>query len=165
MICCVATTVAQSEWKWSDNPSSVSVNLGAPSLWGMIEGTSSSQSFGSYAIRYDYNVLKWLSVGGHLSYEGMQHRVSHAQTHLANLLLNLHFTYINREHVQLYSGVALGMMYQVQKPVNQAATLGILPGWGVTPIGVRLGGKHVFATAEATIGTTPMMSIGVGARF
>lgn len=187
-LCCfvalAATALAQeltsevnNEWSWQDRPSSVTVNLGARSFWNMVEaGSYQDRSFGYYAVRYDYNVLKWLAVGGSLSYEGLKYtRHSYysdpATTvdythHTASLMMELLFTYINREHVQLYSGVAMGLMYEWDGQVGQKAEFQpMLPGWSIIPIGVRAGGKRVYALAEVTLGTQALMNLGVGFHF
>lgn len=158
------------EWNWSDRPSAVSVTFGAQSFWGMLE--HGSGSMGAYSIRYDYNVLKWLAVGGRISYEGVRDaRYNYSSgetipgyTHYFSPMMNLLFTYINREHVQLYSGVGMGLHYTLSK-YGTKSDFEMLPSWAVIPIGVRVGGEHVFGLAEVTLGTEAMMSLGIGVRF
>ncbi len=177
-----STSEINNEWNWQDRPSSISVTLGAKSLWSVIDGYNNERTFGCYAVRYDYNVLKWLAVGGGVSYEGLNYSRyrytydsatgAHASVldpytrHTVSLMMELLFTYINREHVQLYSGVSMGLMYEWDGQVGQKSEFQpMLPGWSIIPIGVRAGGKRVYALAEVTLGTQALMNFGVGFHF
>lgn len=181
------------EYNWQNRKSSLSLAIGAPSLVSSIESigtvdiTKSSFS-GAASIRYDYNVLRWLAVGGRFSYDGWQksgtsrdysytynesedryinsyeeHEVN-CSGHRGSVLMEILFTYINREHVQLYSGLALGMQYYVQNKHDGQEKASMIAG-SVIPIGVHAGGEHVYALAEVSLGTESMMSFGIGFHF
>lgn len=181
----VAHERVEEEWSWENRPSSVTITIGAPSMTTIVLANMSRRwsdrrspsYYGAYSIRYDYNILRWLAVGGSLSYDGWERidietvRNEKAGTittsqaryagHRASVLMGVRFTYINREHVQLYSGLALGMsMYWEydnsywDHPMQVAGS--------VVPVGVHVGSQKVYGMAEVSVGTESMMSIGIG---
>lgn len=187
ILCCLFGSLAfasaqeTEDYNWQDNPSSLSITIGAPSLVTVIESTfdnimernNYTSSFsGSASIRYDYNVLRWMAVGGRFSYDGWKianndpenTNIKNESGHHSSVLMEILFTYINREHVQLYSGVALGMQYYVHSE-DALFEKGIMAAGSVIPIGVHVGGKRVYGLAEVSLGTEAMMSFGVGVHF
>lgn len=187
MLCIVvAASYAQSQpWNWSDKPGSVSITIGAPSAYTLIDSYNLSRAhrgmsyFGSYSINYDYNVLKWLAVGARGSYEGWQFYGPYngmigggsasgenvlMNCHRASVLMNVRFTYINRENVQLYSGIGLGLSYLFRNENgDQYNYLGFAG--SLIPIGIHVGAKNVYGLAELSLGTEALMSIGLGVKL
>jgi len=181
------------QWEWSDRPNSVSVTVGAPSVASMatalddylsLSGSRSQLYYGSYSLRYSYNVLRWLAVGAHASYDGWScsgdrafydydNNVTSSQNvsytgHRASLLMDITFTYINRPHVQLYSGLGMGMQYYWRaRPdednlakVNKQQMMHVAA--SIVPIGLHVGNERVYGMAEVSIGTDALMAIGIG---
>jgi len=183
-------TLTISDWQWSDHCNSISIAAGAPSVVSYVEQSLAFDrvagerpnlySLGAYQLRYDYNVLRWLAVGGRLSYDGWICSSNSTQTvaadavqrmdaHRLSVLMELIFTYINREHVTLYSGLALGMSQYWERQTLGDGTLdprhlSHLAG-SLIPIGVRVGGRNVYGMAEVTIGSESIMSVGLGVKF
>lgn len=176
-----ATSYAQyQQWNWSDKPGSLSITIGAPSTYTLIDSHNLARVhrgmsyFGSYSINYDYNILQWLAVGARGSYEGWQFNgklnsvddvVNHFHNcHRASVLMNVRFTYINRENVQLYSGIGLGLSYLFRNEDGERYNYLGFAG-SVTPIGIHVGAKNVYALAELGLGTEALMSIGIGFKL
>lgn len=183
------------EWDWREHRHSLSISIGSPSFVTGMTGfftalfskTDSSKDtnvrvFGSYGVHYGYNALRWLRVGGSIFYSGWQldetsgSRYQHKQTfHELALIGRLDFTYLNRKHVRLYSGLGLGAELivdddysrhtSVNPPSEQNRTCFPSAAFYVTPIGIEAGGKHVYGLAEINIGTTDMLRAGLGVRF
>lgn len=178
-------------YNWSDRPHSIYISAGAPSVVSMGYATSAVSNlhfksdseanvlyFGGYSLRYNYNVLKWMQVGGRLSYDGWlvngQNPSDPADRkdiygHRFSWLMGVNFTYVNREHVQVYSGVGLGMGLRIQKNIQAGVAPDLLRrstlAYNVTPIGVHVGGPRVYALAEVSIGTESLICAGIGAHF
>jgi len=178
-------TLTISDWQWSDRPNSITIGAGAPSLVSTIESylaldqvrddRADLYSLGSYQLRYDYNVLRWLAAGARVSYDGWKCRSKNSseyysvEGHRLSVLMELLFTYINREHVTLYSGLALGMSQNWDKSVltdgtDDARHRSFVAG-GIIPIGVRVGGKVAYGMAEVSLGTESIIAIGFGCKF
>lgn len=178
----VGVSYAQTEpWRWSDKPGSLYITVGAPSTFTLAESAKYARLhrginyYGAYSFNYDYSILKWLAVGAKLSYEGWQFKGqvesdnnilqdAYRMSNRASALLNIRFTYINREHVQLYSAVGLGMSYFFKTEDSEKYNYLGFAG-SVTPIGVHLGAKNVYALAEISLGTEALMSIGMGFKL
>ena len=178
----VGVSYAQTEpWRWSDKPGSLSITIGSPSTYSLVESNNLAQLhqglsyFGSYTINYDYNILRWLSVGARGSYEGWQFKgnllsdegsavYSFQNCHRASVLLDVRFTYINREKVQLYSGVGLGISYLFKRVEGEKFNYMMVAG-ALIPIGIHVGAKNVYALAELGLGTEALLSIGIGFKL
>lgn len=181
---CVKNVILKAQdttWKWSDKPSSLYITVGAPSTYTLVESAEYARQhrgmnyYGAYSINYDYNILKWLAVGVKASYEGWQYKGqienvdnimqdAYRVSHRASALLNIRFTYINREHVQLYSGVGMGIAYYFKTEDSEKYNYLGFAG-SVIPIGIHLGAKNAYALAELGLGTEALMSIGVGFKL
>ena len=82
----------------------------------------------------------------------------------------LRFSYLNRPHVTLYSGLAVGittapgynMHPMVEETVNNTKTF---PSFQITALGIRAGRDHLFGTFEAGIGFKGFASLGIGYAF
>lgn len=168
----VATSYAQNQpWNWSEKPSSLSLAIGAPSTFTLIDSFDLAHEhrgmsyLGSFSVSYDYNILRWMAVGVRGSYEGWQYKGNDYQNcHRASMLMTIRFTYINRENVQLYSGVGLGPSYMFRKENGEKYNYMSFAGY-VTPIGIHVGAKNVYALAELGLGTEALMAVGVGFKL
>lgn len=172
LVLAIGSAFAQEEtastYDWKANPSSLSVSFGPQSLWGLIENGTNARSFGTYSLRYDYNVLKWLAVGGRATYEGATYKRSDVDRiyHKANVAMEVLFTYVNREHLQLYSGVSMGLIYRWDGAMDAKLDFKpMLPCASVIPIGLHVGGEHVYGLAEVSLGSEAVMNLGLGVRF
>jgi hypothetical protein len=76
----------------------------------------------------------------------------------------LRFSYLNRPHVTLYSGIALGVMLDHVKSREYQGTQAFL-GYQLTAFGVKAGGKHWFGNVELGVGHKGIASAGFGYQF
>lgn len=99
------------------------------------------------------------------------------------LMPELRFSYLNREHLTLYSGISIGITkfygkftilniaeegpihpyFTTDENSNNAPTL--FASAHITLIGVKLGWKHWFASAELGAGFKGIGSVGIGYEF
>lgn len=99
------------------------------------------------------------------------------------LMPELRFSYLNREHLTLYSGISIGITkffgkftilniaeegpihpyFTTDENSNNAPTL--FASAHVTLIGMKLGWKHWFASAELGVGFKGIGSVGIGYEF
>lgn len=129
-------------------------------------------------LTYRYRLAKWFWIGGAVSYYGVYSTyhdrftdeiAARTSTHLINISPTLHFTWLNRKYVTVYSGLSGGYSlfcdksYSVQHEEYQSR---VLHGWNcqITAIGIKAG-KKWFGFAEAGIGTHSFITAGFGYRF
>ena len=145
--------------------------------------------YGSYGLQYHYQVNSWCRVGAKFNWEGEDYdmwtgkkddetAVKKGVTfgHTLSLVASAQFTYFNREHVQIYSGLDAGVGTYISDvkylpgyedsdgnthPVN--ATW--LPAFNITPIGVAFGSWRVFGFVETNIGYEAFAKAGLGVHF
>lgn len=167
-------------YDWRQKRHSLSISAGAPSIssllisrgvWvaslgrTMITSSDGRQPrfIGSYAIQYDYQILRWLSIGTYAGYEGWT--TSDYFDHGVNVLVRLNFTYLHTPHVRLYSGFGVGAGLHYNVLYNNPNVFYVLPNVNLTPIGVNAGGQHVYGLAEMNFGTAELIRAGIGVRF
>lgn len=109
------------EYDWRNHRHSLLVSYGTPSVlatsvagfvWILNLGNDKYPLFvGPVSVEYDYNVLKWLRVGGRLSYMYVRDksRYGSGDNHVLGATARLDFTYLNRRKIKLYSGLELGV--------------------------------------------------------
>lgn len=184
----------KSTYNWQDHRHSLSVSAGSPSLFSGTVGILTAlfdafehtgnphvKIFGSYGIHYGYNALSWLRVGGSFVYSGWNELATDAPAnyyhkesyHEFSFIGKVDFTYLNREHVRLYSGVGIGGILNMTDTYGYVSNFApdsertYFPNlaWTVTPIGIEAGGKYVYGLAEINIGTADLLRAGIGVRF
>ncbi|MBO4578345.1 MAG: hypothetical protein J5688_06510 [Paludibacteraceae bacterium] len=171
-----AAPVAQ-VYDWRTRRQSVSISVGLPSIYATGFGSHSwdfyipasgasssprSEIFcGAWSVDYGYNILWWLRLGAGLSYECWAGK---AQTHDMSLSARVDFTYINREHVVLYSGLSAGIGMHLEHYTNGDIEGMYLPAVNVTPIGLNFGSRKVYGLVETNIGSASVLRVGVGFR-
>lgn len=127
---------------------------------------------------YRYRVAKWLWIGGSVAYFGIYSTcrdrltdevVARPNRNVIAIAPTLHFSWLNRKYVSLYSGLSggysliFGKEYYTTKEKCEPVLRDF---WNlqVTAIGVKAG-KKWFGFAEAGIGTQGFVTAGVGYRF
>lgn len=182
----------RADYDWRERRSSLSFTAGTPSLlsgttgiiMAIVEAFDDPDAhiriYGSYGVHYGYNVLSWLRVGGSLSCTGFSETRQYSQrtyvdrTNEFIMMAKVDFTYLNRRHVRIYSGIGAGMdvMWfssyingQLQPEDEDHKRVTPLPAFTVTPIGIEAGGKRVYGLAEINVGTIDLLRAGVGVRF
>lgn len=160
-------------YDWSERKHSISISYATRSLFDDIMTDQWNYSWklkapeyytGSINMQYGYNAKRWLRVGGRYSYGA--YREPGKVFHIHNFAAKLDFTYLNKEHVQLYSGLetGFGMLHYRQSDGKYTA---IRQFWifNLCPIGVQVGGKHAYFMAEVGLGNTELLRIGAGMHF
>jgi len=160
-----------------------------------------------YALSTHFRVNKWFWVGVMVSYahiddiESKRPLMDNSQDHgvqpqetntgpicirrynVFTLMPELRFSYLNREHLTLYSGISIGITkffgkftildiaeegpihpyFTTDENSNSAPTL--FASAHVTLIGVKVGWKHLFASAELGAGFKGIGAVGIGYEF
>ncbi len=127
----------------------------------------------TFSFNYHYRVSKWFWVGGLATFSGLNanfydlttdERIGHASEFYSTLMADLRFSYFNRKHVTLYSGLALGVIFDLARD-NGMTILNIDSGGQLTAFGVKAGGNHWFGNVELGVGRKGYISTGFGYEF
>ena len=144
--------------------------------------------YGNYGLQYHYQALWWLQAGVKAQWEGdgydFYDRADEAKTtiigqtsgHCASLMASCRFTYLNRRHVKLYSGLDFGLgMYFLDKTYREgyvdsdgnSHTLqaAFLPAFNLTVFGTSFGGERVYGLAELNLGYDALLTLGIGCHI
>ena len=165
-------------YDWRAHRQSVSFSVGLPSIYstalgshswafyipapGSASGTSGREMFcGAWGVDYGYNILRWLRLGACANYECW---TGNSRTHDISLSARVDFTYINREHIRLYSGLSAGVGMHIERESDGAFRGVYLPAVNLTPIGLNFGGERVFGLVETNIGSASVLRVGIGFR-
>ena len=173
-----APVPAHKGYDWREHRQSVSISVGLPSIYSTAFGSHAwnfyipapgststarrSEIFtGAWAIDYGYNILRWLRLGASANYECW---AGNDRTHDVSLTARVDFTYINREHVRLYSGIAVGLGMHIEHYASGAVEGIYIPAANLTPIGLNFGNERVFGLVETNIGSASVLRVGIGFR-
>lgn len=165
-------------YDWRAHRQSISISVGLPSIYSTsfgghswnfyipAPGSSSSSSrseifTGAWSVDYGYNILRWLRLGAMANYECW---TGSRRTHDISLGVRVDFTYINSEHIRLYSGVLAGVGMHIERLGSGAVDGRYVPAINVTPIGLNFGGETVYGLVETNIGSSSVLRVGVGFR-
>lgn len=122
---------------------------------------------------YRFRLLKWLWLGGDISYCGFfgtsrniytEEPVYGYRENTVSIMPAIRFSYFNREHVTLYSGFASGLKFGFSKAYNERRSYVRLP-FQLTLFGVSAGSQSWFGFAEIGVGTEGFAKAGFGYRF
>ena len=124
-------------------------------------------------LSYRYRLLKWLWLGGDISYCGFFGTSRNIYTgepmyryreNTVCIMPAVRFSYLNREHVTLYSGFASGLKFGFSKAYNEKQSYVRLP-FQLTLFGVSAGSQSWFGFAEVGVGNEGFAKAGFGYRF
>ena len=149
------------------------------------------------SLDYHYRAAKWFWLGLSTSYSFMKEKLYvgnvvspdafhwDCKEHHFLIMPSLRFSYLNRPHVTLYSGVAVGVL--INRGNRYYGDLSTLPefvpaAWGFVPaelpdhtsagsafqltaFGVKAGAKHWFGSFELGAGIKGFVTLGVGYEF
>ncbi len=193
-VLCFSTMRAE-EPSWQENPNSISFNGGAisgffvfKSLFGWIPiaagHSRTTHYYGNYGIQYYHQMKRWCRLGIRGTWEGDDYdiytstkddavRKGITTNHTAALMASVQFTYINCEHVQLYSGLDLGIGTYIKDTRYEAGfddgngnshpiDAYWLPAFNITPIGVAFGSWRVYGFVETNVGVEAFAKAGIG---
>ncbi len=149
------------------------------------------------SLDYHYRAAKWFWLGLTTGYSFMKEKLYvgdvvspdafhwNCKEHHFLIMPSLRFSYLNRPHVTLYSGLAVGVLINRGNryygdlsglPEFVPAAWGFLPAelpnhtsagsaFQLTAFGVKAGAKHWFGSFEAGIGIKGFVNLGVGYEF
>ncbi len=143
---------------------------------------------GDYTLSYHYQALWWLRAGAKVQWEGdywsFYSREDQAKSiamgktmnHCFSFMTSCQFTYLNREHVRLYSGLdaGLGIFLSDKRYINgntnsdgkqREVQTSFLPAFNLTAFGVAFGGERVYGLAELNLGYDALLTLGIGCRM
>lgn len=132
------------------------------SYWGQ------ERMFAVINAEYTYALKPWFSLGGRVTFGGSfrtrrdiftNEVIEHNDKYTGALLISMRFSYLRREVVQLYSGIAVGAAGHISNDTTYWA-----PMYDATYIGVSVGRK-LFGIAEFGGGMSGLIRIGLGYRF
>lgn len=113
---------------------------------------------------YRYRALKWLWIGGDLSFyyfggnvPDLNGNMHHMDACSINILFVTRFSYFNRDAVTLYSELSCPL-------ISVSPGMKALPPQ-VTLFGFNAGSEHWFGSAEVGFGYKGFLNVGVGYRF
>jgi len=149
------------------------------------------------SLDYHYRAAKWFWLGLSAGYSFMKEKLYpgnvvspdgfhwDCKEHHFLIMTSLRFSYLNRPHVTLYSGLAVGVL--INRGNRYYGDLSTLPefvpaAWGFLPaelpdhtsaasafqltaFGVKAGAKHWFGSFEAGVGIKGLVNLGVGYEF
>ena len=124
-------------------------------------------------VGYRFRLLKWLWLGGDITYCGFfgtsrniytEEPVYKYRENSVSIMPSIRFSYLNREHVTLYSGFTSGLRIGVAESYNEKDAFVRLP-FQVTLFGVSAGSQSWFGFAELGVGFQGFAKAGFGYRF
>lgn len=167
----------------------IGTSIGVPSGFGsifdlfkvVIEGVGNSFSnkktdtkfIGTYGIDYYYQVNSWFRPGAKVVYEGLSTTiydstdalVNHYNTSTLSFMASTQFSYLNKKHVKLYSGIDLGVATIFDDNKESSSSSTTLFAFNLTPIGIQIGNDRIFGFVETNIGMDALVKAGFGVRF
>ena len=179
-----------STYDYKDAPrNEISASIGVVSAFGgvfdffkvLIEGVGNgiagnktdTKFIGTYGLDYYYQVNKWFRPGAKVVYEGLTTTirdstnaiVNHYNTSTLSVMASSQFSYLNKKHVKLYSGIDLGIGTIFDDNKKGSGTTSTFCAFNVTVIGIRVGNDNIFGLVETNIGMDALIKAGFGARF
>ncbi len=178
---------------WSDHRNTISISGGyvsafylGKSLFAWIPAAAGHgrewKYYGNYGLQYMYQVKWWFRSGVKANWEMDTYeryennkpeaaKVGRTTNHTMSLVATMQFTYLNFPHVQLYSGLDLGVgaylahstyLDETKSPTNNVSWL---PAFNITPIGVAFGCWDFFGYIETNLGYEAFAKAGIGFHF
>lgn len=131
----------------------------------------------TFSFNYHYRVTKWFWVGGLATVAGLHNTwrdrltdkvTGHGSEVCFTWMPDIRFSYLNRKHVTLYSGLGIGLIMDCLKDPPQfgeKALKTVNIGYQLTAFGVKAGAKHWFGDLELGMGFKGFLSAGFGYEF
>lgn len=180
---------AGSDWRQTFNRHEFSLGVGDPAMANLTRTVHFSNNTASswleiptytnvrttlpVTFAYRFRLLKWLWLGGDISYCGFfgdsrniytEEPVYRYRENAVCIMPSIRFSYLNREHVTLYSGFASGLKFGASESYNKKDFYVRLP-FQLTLFGVSAGSQSWFGFAELGVGYEGFAKAGFGYRF
>ena len=149
-----------------------------------IEGTSPTKQIFTpvFSLDYHYRASKWFWLGlttGYNLYEEKgygepEHLTWKYKEHHFLIMPSLRFSYLNRPHLTLYSGLSVGFYIKHGREYRDDDLLirpittdhnRVFSAFQLTAFGLKAGAKHWFGSFEAGFGIKGFANLGVGYEF
>ncbi len=162
----------------------------SPFLGEPIEGVSPTKQIFTpvFSLDYHYRATKWFWLGLTAGYNYYQEKGDalyvgyifpenstwQYKEHHFLIMPSLRFSYLNRPHLTLYSGLAVGLYikhgreYLDDDNLIQPITIDhnrVFSAFQLTAFGLKAGGNHWFGSFEAGFGIKGIVNLGVGYEF
>ena len=157
--------------------------FGSPTILGEpIDGISPTKQIFTpvFSLDYHYRVSKWFWLGlttGYNLYEEKgygepEHLTWKYKEHHFLIMPSLRFSYLNRPHLTLYSGLSVGFYIKhgyrdddlIIRPITTDHNR-VFSAFQLTAFGLKAGAKHWFGSFEAGFGIKGFANLGVGYEF
>ena len=133
----------------------------------------------TFSFNYHYRLSKWFWVGGLTTIAGLHNTwhdrftdevTGHGREVHVTWMPDFRFSYLNREHVTLYSGFGVGLeMISIRDPHQPydwyKSLTNFALSYQLTAFGVKAGAKHWFGNLELGYGHKGIVSAGFGYEF
>lgn len=160
--------VNESFWAWDYFRPSPMEEYSPASWFGDDTYSKNTWTLGAQSFSYMFRVKKWFWVGGEITYAGFYTNVydkftdkvvGHNNSHLISIMPKIRFSYFNRKHVMLYSGLSLGFGIEINPDFVWGHFAGQLTTFGVKA------GANWFGFAEIGWGYKGFGLVGFGYHF
>jgi hypothetical protein len=124
------------------------------------------------SLSYSYSLKKWLALGGMTTYNcyfyseyerSTRKVVGQFEKHFFAFMPTIHFTWLNKKIISLYSGGALGVAFLYTYSRGEHLWE-VAPAFQLTFIGIRVG-KTWYGFGEYGVGVKGFLATGVGYKF
>ena len=163
--------------------------FGSPTILGEpIDGISPTKQIFTpvFSLDYHYRASKWFWLGlttgynfykekGNVGNIGMPENPTwQYKEHHFLIMPSLRFSYLNRPHLTLYSGLSVGLYIKYGREYRDddcliqpitAEYIRMFSAFQLTAFGVKAGAKHWFGSFEAGVGIKGFVNLGVGYEF
>ena len=182
---------SKSELSFAEQPrNEITASIGVVSAFGgvfdffkvVFEGVGNSignnyktdtKFIGTYGLDYYYQVNKWFRPGAKIVYEGLTTTVrdstnaivNHYNTSTLSIMPSVQFSYLNKKHVKLYSGIDIGLGTIFDDNKQSSGTSSTFCAFNLTVIGIRVGNNNIYGMVETNIGMDALIKGGFGVRF
>lgn len=158
----------------------------SPFLGEPIEGVSPTKQIFTpvFSLDYHYRAAKWFWLGLTSGYNYYQEKGDvqdfsenptwQYKEHHFLIMPSLRFSYLNRPHLTLYSGLAVGLYIKhgreyldddcLIEPITTDHNR-VFSAFQLTAFGLKAGGNHWFGSFEAGFGIKGIVNLGVGYEF
>ena len=186
------------DYDWTQYRHTLMINAGTMSCWTVVKslftwipaaaGHSRKMSYyGCYGMQYYYQAWWWLRLGAKMTWEGdgfdmyaskedSAPKTGYTFNHSVCTMGSMQFVWLNFRHVQLYTGLDLGLgLYIIDTRYEAGYTdsqgdshpVSCLPlvAFNVTPFGIAFGNERAFGFIEGNVGFDSFGKVGLGVRL
>lgn len=128
-----------------------------------------SNYYPTYSFSYHYRMAKWFWLGCSVNYSHFYNSDwGGINEEYLSFIANLRFSYLNRKHITLYSGIGIGLGGGYYPNTHIVTEFGLVPAnnyfttFQLTALGVKVAGNKWFGDLELGVGYRGFVSLGAG---